>query len=373
MAGIWDDVESLRAELETRIGRLELRRHGRDGEGAGPEELRAAREAECSQYGDAWGAVRARLAALERHAQAARDKTAFQFTDAFELDWVRSALRRHLERAAGEPPQQQERQLQNEGDEEGSSEEGPPPVPPPRIPWEEQEEASPDFEDATRVLRVSITSFRPNKEANLSEASCLVQVDGHKRKTLMWTKDRRATQVNVPLTFLRWSHNSSCRVAIVTEPDGKLVAESASWTVGDLISSRDTVIEAAGSQVLLRVEVGTSPLPHVFAGKHLVGPQERRTRGGAHVSVPRFVKKLKSLRALRQAAARPQLAPRASGQWLGRPSGVQSAQPDSAASRGHDWQSARSASLAEKGRQMGRPPQGRQWMVSEPANAFFFI
>ena len=47
-----------------------------------------------------------------------------------------------------------------------------------------------------------------------------------------------------------------------------------------------------GGQIVIRAEVVPVPLPELQAIKVLSGPSEKKKRGGAHVSVPRFVKKL---------------------------------------------------------------------------------
>jgi hypothetical protein len=47
-----------------------------------------------------------------------------------------------------------------------------------------------------------------------------------------------------------------------------------------------------GGEVVLRVEVLSLSLPEVTAIRSIAGATERKKRGGAHVSVPRFVKKL---------------------------------------------------------------------------------
>ena len=247
------------------------------------------------QYDDTWEGIKRSIEKVKKYAQGAQDKTGAHFIDEFELDWVRSALERHLRGNLGDGAGP----LAN--DSLSSDEEvilPPQPAAPvvARALLRKDDEEERGFEDATRVLRVSVQSFQSGAEV---EGTCVVQVDTHCRTALTWRAGRRATQMVGPLTFLQWSPNSICRVSL-TLKDSKM-DESASFTVKELIAARDTAVALSDGEIMLRVEVGTSALPHVFASKHLLGPQDRKTRGGAHISVPRFVKKLKSLRTLRDA------------------------------------------------------------------------
>jgi hypothetical protein len=156
-----------------RIARLELKAAGvKD---ASTEQIIAAREAECSQYEDTWMDLQKNIRAVQKFAQGARDKNNFAFTDVLELEWVRSALEKHIKqsRKKEEAEDQLEEALQEEEEDE---DEPPPPVPPRSVAWEETESAT-TFEDATRVLRISIESFRMADELgdeSKKDVACVV-------------------------------------------------------------------------------------------------------------------------------------------------------------------------------------------------------
>jgi hypothetical protein len=91
-------------------------------------------------------------------------------------------------------------------------------------------------------------------------------------------------------TLQRWSQNSTATVRLSV--NGKVVAESEILAVRTLVAQKETKVLLGGGQIVIRAEVVTQPLPELQASKCLSGPVEKKKRGGAHVSVPRFVKKL---------------------------------------------------------------------------------
>ncbi len=290
VGSIWEDVSALREELEVRIARLELKARGVVN--ASSADILATRLAECSPYEDAWNDLRDKAHALEHHAQGSKSKAA-EAIDVMELGWVRSALQKHLAELKAKSEGRQ-------GDGQDSEDEAPPAVPPRPAFFEEAERKEERFEDATRVLQVSVIAFKVG--TGEEDMSCTLTVDGHKRHVVLSSKLKRATVTNTPMVFARWSPNSTAVIKLVR--NGKVLEETELLHVRNLISQRDTTLYIGGGQIVLRTEVANAPQPQAEASRCVVGAVDKKTRGGAHISVPRFVKKLKSLRLFRDTYAK---------------------------------------------------------------------
>ena len=189
--------------------------------------------------------------------QGSASSSSFPGPDAMELEWTRRSVAKHL--AILRNQQSNYKQEHNEVD---HNDEDAPPVAP-RPVWEEEEvppnqqapSAAPaatrasieivtkhlTFEDSTRALQLTVTSFKFPPHLADRELACLILLDGRRREQLLIGGPRKSVAPPQPVQFQRWGgQNSSIALNVVA--NGKVVAESELLPIRNLVAQKETKV-----------------------------------------------------------------------------------------------------------------------------------
>lgn len=274
---ILDDMSYMREELEIRIARLELR--SRQVKDPSMELIMQTRRAECAQYEDTWTDLRAKMQAIEASCNAASSmsmSTMVSGGDALDMVWLRSAVRNHITALRKSTPA---------GGADVATKQPSRAVSFRNTLHPNNNQTSSSGKKVT-ALRLSLLSMETNEEqTDGASLGCVFEVGTLKRRAM---GSRSVHFANVlPQAHLRVSVGKWYSDPIV---------------VADLLEAGESRISLGDGAVVVDVfaDFVDRDLPEEEAMRHVVGIQSvPMNRGGAHVSVPRFVKKLKSLRQVR--------------------------------------------------------------------------
>lgn len=310
---VWEEVLTMRGEYEIRIARLELLLKGKTKPSL--EDLNETRSIECGPYEDVWMDLQAKIDALETHGtnKSGATNSLMYPDDSLDLDWLRSSVTKNLEklRNGTKLEEKVDRDLLIENVRTSMAKakrlsqrlsqkmrpnlETPALEPEPPAALEVEEDKT-----KVRTLKVSLQGMKVDVEKEGS-IYCVIEVNGYKRAFIGASTGRRSGIGNLPSWFQNFTNDSLVQVFLFSQSDfgSECIGKSEISNVRNLVSMKDNVVDIGDGEVVLRFTVTQEELVEEEAKRFHFGAQETENRGGAHVTIPRFVKKLKALKQMK--------------------------------------------------------------------------
>ena len=297
---IWEEVLQQRNEYETRIARLEMKVKGQTE--FSQEDLLEMKKLENLQYEELWIDLQSRISAMEGkgNSRMSSARSVMFLDDTFDTEWLKDSILEQVRRLRGQEEHVEKTEEAKKQPVDSKLSDSEQPGKDGSLLQHARESlrySNSEEHVVVKTLNVSLQAMKVDTDDNVT---CLVDVDGYKRSLVGARTGRKSGIGHLSVSFQKFSNESSIRIFLYA--NGVCLGESAEAIMRDFVSDRDRVVAVGAGEVVIRVEISQEDVAEEAAKRHVSVAANAVTdrRGGAHASVPRFVKKLKSLKQLKQ-------------------------------------------------------------------------